>query len=393
MQLRQADVRRLSEQAWESRLGENPVVQFRGRQYLRQRADGACVFLLENGRCRIHAEFGFELKPIACQLFPYMVAPGENASQMGVSFACQSVIENKGRLLNEQVPDALRIVLRGLPEVISPARGASLARGRNAEPNELHVLSTRLVHWLREPIPLAVRLDGLAWIAQTLRIARLNRVRGKRFEELMSVLFGALADELPLHPIAIPTARQTALFQNAIFSRTEDPKPIAQGAPLRVISILSQLRRGRAWRRGSGESVVPPVGVGWPTKVTFGGVSRVGSLRQSSDHLACDELVTRWLHASIEGGRVWGSGYYGWSAVEGLAALALSAACVGWLARLHAAGSGERLVRLVDLQAAIGRVDRTAGRAVWLGGWSERMRLSYLVEQEGLRRLIAAQYA
>lgn len=359
---------------------------------MRQREDGACIFLLADGRCQVHGEFGFEAKPIACQLFPYMLAPTESTSQMGVSFACQSVVENRGKLLCDQTADALRIALRGVSEVVRPARAAPLARGRAAEPNEVESLTRHLVGWIARDAPLSERLDGLAWMSQTLASARLGGVRGTRFIELLDLLFGSLAGELPHHPLATATPRQVSLFQNAIFARTEDPKPIAHGAPGRVVSTISQLRRSRAWRRGRDAMSVPSIGVGWPIAVTFDGVAHVDRIRASTERVECDELLSRWLRTSIEGGRVWGSSYYGWSVIDGLCALTLSAAAVGWLARFHAAGSSRERPGLVDVQAAVGRIDRSAGRAVWLGGWSERMRMAYLIEQNGLRRIVAAQY-
>src|SRR5436190_10491197 len=67
VQLREDDLRKLREQNWEQRFGEPVTVTFRGVTYLRQRENGACVFLQDDGKCRIHAEFGFGAKPIACQ--------------------------------------------------------------------------------------------------------------------------------------------------------------------------------------------------------------------------------------------------------------------------------------------------------------------------------------
>ena len=57
VQLREDDLRRLREQRWAERLGEPVIVEFRGQAYLRQRDDGACIFWMKDGRCRIHAEF------------------------------------------------------------------------------------------------------------------------------------------------------------------------------------------------------------------------------------------------------------------------------------------------------------------------------------------------
>jgi hypothetical protein len=113
----------------------------------------------------------------------------------------------------------------------------------------------------------------------------------------------------------------------------------------------------------------------------------------SDDADAIDELVTRWLRARLEGGRVWGSGAYGWSAVEGLAALALAVASVGWVARWHAAASGRSNVMVADMQAAVGRIDRTAGRAPWLGGAAERWRIAYLLRDNGMQRILRAQWS
>ena len=72
VQLRERDLQKLREQRWEERLGEPVTVEFRDRIWLRQREDGSCVFLQEDGKCRIHAEFGFAEKPTACQLFPFV---------------------------------------------------------------------------------------------------------------------------------------------------------------------------------------------------------------------------------------------------------------------------------------------------------------------------------
>lgn len=392
MQLRAADVARIVEQGWTARLGASPIATFRGRQYLRQNTDGACVFLMDNGQCQVHAEFGFEKKPIACQMFPYMLSPETSRAQMGVSFACQSVVENKGQLVNAQVPDALRIALRGLPEVLRPAPALALVRGRPAEVGEVEWFTKRLIRWLESAAPLRVRLDGVAWIAQTLAAARLRNVRGKNLRELFDLLFDALGAELPLHPIDPPSRRQRALLQGAIFARTEDPKPLSQVVSSRWLSILNQLRRSRAWRTGSGGQLVPLVESAAPGTVTFEQVWKVSVEQDSDESASIDALMTRWLRASIEGGRVWGSAYYGWSVVDGLCAFALAAASVGWLARFEAAHAACTVVSLAHVQHALRRIDRTAGRAPWLGRNSERLRLAFLVRDDGLRRVLLGHF-
>jgi hypothetical protein len=68
--------------------------------------------------------------------------------------------------------------------------------------------------------------------------------------------------------------------------------------------------------------------------------------------------------------------------------LALNVACLGWLARAHAAGEKQNIVTLDSVGEALGRIDRSSGRAAWLGTTAERLRLRYLAADDGLRRLV-----
>ena len=55
---------------------------------LNHRKDGACVFLGENNRCRIHARYGAEAKPLACRLYPFVLVPTGERWRVGLRFAC-----------------------------------------------------------------------------------------------------------------------------------------------------------------------------------------------------------------------------------------------------------------------------------------------------------------
>src|SRR5262245_48105422 len=67
------------------------------KPHLNHRADGSCVFLSENGRCRIHERFGYETKPLPCRLFPFVLVPVHDRWRVGMRFACPSAAANKGR--------------------------------------------------------------------------------------------------------------------------------------------------------------------------------------------------------------------------------------------------------------------------------------------------------
>src|SRR5437870_11286653 len=66
------------------------------RYRLNHRADGSCVFLGEDGYCRIHARFGGTQKPLACQVYPYVLIPAGDHWRVGVRYACPSATGNKG---------------------------------------------------------------------------------------------------------------------------------------------------------------------------------------------------------------------------------------------------------------------------------------------------------
>ena len=399
VQLRGRDVERLNRQQWTTKLGADPIVEFRGVRYLRQRADGACVFLRDDGKCEIHAQYGFDEKPLACRMFPYMLAPEVASTRMGVSFACQSVLENKGALCASQGAEAARIA-KDAPETRAASTRAALARGLPAMDGELEVLERALVAWLASENPIEIRLEGFAWLADSLLVAKLDAVRAERFEELVGLLVGALPDELGHRPVAPAAPRQLRMLRSAIFARVEDPRPLAEDSPSRVRATLGQFLRHGAWKRGGESARVPAIGRATESMPTFGEVGTVGGLRASTESDEIGELIARWTRASLEGGRVWGSGYYGWDAIAGVGALALNVSCALWLAPLHAARreAGAHMHSLTDTRTptlagvrwAISRIDRAAGRAPWLGVWSERARLAYLAHDSGLRRLTRA---
>ena len=108
VQLTERDLQKLHEQGWKERLGQEYVVQFRGHSWLKQTDDGACVFLGDNGLCKVHAEFGLEAKPLACQFFPFMLSPNTRDTHVGISFACGSVLASKGAPLQTHRADVRR---------------------------------------------------------------------------------------------------------------------------------------------------------------------------------------------------------------------------------------------------------------------------------------------
>ncbi len=413
VQLRAEDIAKLREQDWTEKLGFDPIIEFRGTSYLRQREDGACVFIMDNGLCRVLAEFGFEEKPIACQLFPFSLTPAEGGAVMGINYACQSVLENKGKALQAHVNDLERMA-KSLPEVESLAQAPMLTAKLRASSREVQAISSRIDQWLRRSdVDLQTRIDGLAWIVTSLSIATLENVREKRFGELLDTLFGALPGELDHLPVEPPTIGQRRMLRQAAFARVEDPKIGRVERTGRFRTSFGQLLRSR--RFASGKGIAPPIGFGWAEKIALRRVETIDPARDVEQVSMIDDLITRWLRATVLGGRAWGAGYYGWPRVGGLRAMMVNVAVVSWLARLHAAGrlplapgsagglprdSGTSQsnppaepganggITIEDIRAALSRVDRASGRAKGLGSTAEQWRMKYLYHDDGMRRLI-----
>jgi lysine-N-methylase len=386
VQLREEDLDRLRDQRWEERLGERVTVEFRGQRYLRQRPDGACLFLQDDGRCRIHAEFGFDQKPVACRLFPFNLAPDAKGVRAGLNFACSSVRGNRGAALTTHRRDLER-ALREVPEAAAtlPPR---LDRDRRADAAEVEGVVDGLDAWLRrEDVPLPIRLDGFAWLAHSLGTASFTKVRGSRVRELAGLLASALPAELEHLPVAPPARGHWRMLRQASFARIEDPRFTGDERRPSLRARLSQWNRSRRFARGRG--AVPSLARGWRVPADFAAIE---SMPPPGEDAGIADLVIRWLRATIRGGRAWGAGYYGWPVTDGLQALALDAACLGWLARAHAAGERKPATDLPSVAEALGRIDRARGRAVWLGSAGERLRLRYFAADDGLRRLVRANW-
>ena len=120
-----------------------PIPGHGGLLRIRKRADGACVFLTPESRCRIHEAMGERSKPLACRVFPFSFHPfrgagasGQNDDEIVVSasFACPTVIANQGAPVSGYQRDVSRLYAdwaRVFPEAARPVefvRGHAISR-------------------------------------------------------------------------------------------------------------------------------------------------------------------------------------------------------------------------------------------------------------------------
>lgn len=385
---------RLEAQNWQTELGKEPYVRAGGSSVLNKRADGACVFLDAENRCRIHSRFGEEAKPLACRVFPFSIRPAPGGWQASLRFDCPSVIASRGQPVRDFAPFLREIAA----ELEAPGRATALfgrqssprrtelASGLVATEEEIAAIESRLTRWLsRDDLPISRRMIVAARWTTALASAKLEKVREKRFAELLDVLIGGLAAECESPPKR-PTARQIGMLRQFVFACGEHValNELRAGLTGKMALRWRQLGAARAFLRGVG--TVPPT-AGFPAGVTFQAVEPVRPARDDEGRIA--ELLHRYLVGRVEGRTLFGEGYYGWPAFRGLAALWEAVAGVGWLARAFAAAAGRPALEFEDVASAIGIIDRALGRLPALGSMAERGRVTYLLADDGLARLLS----
>ncbi len=383
--LTDAERMRLDEQEWSKKLGAAVYVRA-GREWaLNKQADGACVFLDEHNRCRIHAEYGEAAKPLACRIFPFSVRPTRAGWQASLRFDCPSVTSSKGQPITQH--------RRWLSELVGELEGRHehraeivwLQRGVRASDEEVALLLTRLLDWLadaRRSMP--DRLVGAACLTATLERAKLRNVRGARFAELLGLLMESLPAECRSE-VTSATDKQRAMLRQYAFAHAEHVSlaELRGGLGERWSKRWRQLRSARQFLRGEG--LAPPL-PGFPGAVPFDMISRVAPAAERAPEI--EDLLRRYLTARLAGRTVFGDGFYGWPVFRGLAACWLSVAAAGWLARYAAAAAGRNALTFEDAAFALGVVDRAATRLPALGTFAERTRIGYLLDDDGVARLL-----
>ena len=110
--------RRIEQQHWKAADGVDPqaaVVAHGGGFRLGHQSDGDCVFLDPAGRCRIHAKFGPEAKPLACRLYPLVLHPAGKKFIAGLRFSCPSAVANRGKPMTEQGAELQKLAALVMP--------------------------------------------------------------------------------------------------------------------------------------------------------------------------------------------------------------------------------------------------------------------------------------
>ncbi|MCA9255658.1 MAG: YkgJ family cysteine cluster protein [Phycisphaerales bacterium] len=392
--LTKADRERIDQQQWTSKLGVDPYVRLGRGVVLNHTAEGACVFLQADGKCRIHAELGMDAKPFACRIYPFTLEREGDAIRSAIRFDCPSVTTSDGKPLpayRRELQDLTHEIVGAAPSMFS-SDNATIAFSDNLKIDAatLDRIIGRLDKWIADTRrPFNERVRGLLDIVSTLNDVNLSRFDGARLADLV----GMLMDDMPAtldentETVPDPTPRQLKLLRQAAFAhgayvRFEEAR---QGLLGSIRFRFRQLRIARMMLDGTGP--LPPIACD-DIEATFEQIAAIQPLTPAEAQEA-DDLLTRYLMGRITNRGGFGRQYYGWPVLAGLNALLVSLAVVGWFARRAAAAAGRDRLSIEDVRAAVMIVDRTAGRSPELGARSGRLRVRYLAQEAGLGRLIA----
>ena len=154
---------------------------------LRQRHDenDACVFLMPDGLCAVHARQGMEAKPDACQIFPHVVlqVPGQ-APRLTLRLNCETMHETfeAGPPIQSSARDVLRILETSAAHKI-PKQTRYLGRDRPFD--EVDKIFERLYALLYEG---GLRAENLSRIDRVLFRGRVSRARPRYGQRMLEYL-------------------------------------------------------------------------------------------------------------------------------------------------------------------------------------------------------------
>lgn len=386
------DRRRIVEAGWSERM---PDVRFfesyrlLGRRFhrLAHRSNGGCVFLGQDGLCRLHAETGSETKPLACRMYPFAPTPGADAVHLDLRADCPSVANNKGRSLSCHHSEITRLATEinarpmGRPPRWRGERELDLPEFASLAATFQEILQAESRPF-RELLAAGSRLLGL------LQAVRIGKVRGERFAELMSLLSVVAAEEAGESPCDAPQRippRANKLFRQWLFlhALTDDPADLAAGFLNRRVRSWHRYMESRCFARGHGP--IPLLRPDWP-QTDFEAVAGVG--RCPDDAL---EPICRILRVKLDAHAFAGPAYFQYDILSGLTALWLMPAVVGWFARLEAVSRGQTALDAAAIVAGLRQTHHTFGISPVFRRLSERLRLRAL-SQSGIPASILAQY-
>lgn len=380
---------RILKQGWMSDpafAGIEPMVHDRalGEYRLNHQPDGACVFLDEQNRCRIHAKFGEAAKPLACRLYPIVMIPAGDHWRVGIRFACPSAANNWGTPLTDQA-----LHLQKMADVLAEEMGVS---PKNNQPQILQAKEVvewpDLLQFLKSILelvsdtkhPLERRLRQVCALADVCKKSRFDAVTGSRLAEFLQVMLAVVRDEVPADPFALrkPSWIGRMLFRQylAIYSRKDRGRTPGVASTGRIVRLRA------AWRFAMGTGRVPRLH-GLMPHTTFAAIEQPGFALPAESEM----LLQRYFLVKLQSLQFFGAANFGRAFWDGLDSLLLTFPVMMWLARVFAADGTRSPADAISLASQV--MDDHFGFNPLLGGYRQNWANRTIAERGDIPKFIA----
>lgn len=381
--LSEAEVARIKEQQWGSDavLGDQRIMVATGnraRPYrLAHRADGSCVFLGDDGLCRIHAKFGYEAKPTICQVFPLQLVPQDKQAVLTTRRACPSAAADLGVPIKDHLPFIKQLV-RDDKLRAEPIAAPLLKTGERRDWKTARVVLQCIGDLLQdERYPPVRKIVHALQFASLLNQANTRPLEDAKLWELARALVQVVPDEAKMF---FEERKEPKSYSKVMFRlmAIECARLHPQVRHLPRWSARWQLMR-IAWKVVIGRGSTPYVDQIF-SQTTF------DKLEQPLGALTPEVYrpLSRMIETHSASYMYAVSDRSDWTIIESIRALAILYPVGLWLLRWVA---NDRTPTVEDMMSIVVALDRTQGHASLSGG-AHRWRLSMLGSQEELERLV-----
>lgn len=375
--------RRIEGQGWhkEPDLADVPLMVREGRGWRLNHRDGHCVFLSEQGRCRIHERHGSAAKPFACRLYPFVLVPAGDQWRVGLRYSCPAAAQGQGRPLSQHISE-----LRGYAAELEQREGMAgvavpppaLQRGQAVDWADLLAFTQALQNLLKDRRdPIERRWRKCLALAALCRQAKFEQVTGERLAEFLELLTTSLDAEVVADPRAVPAPTWVGrvLFRMGLAAHLRKDKGADAGLAVRGRTALLTA----AWHFARGRGAVPRLHGLLPDTEFERVEAPAGPLPA-----AAEQVLERYYLVKVGSLQFCGPANFQMPYWHGLEALALTVPIVFWLIRAF----GE-LPREEAAARALQIVDHPFGYSSLLGARRQRFALNVLARRGELERLIA----
>ncbi len=376
--------KRIESQSWTRTDGIDPakIILPHGAKFrLGHKDNGECVFLDVEGRCRIHARFGEQAKPLACRLYPYAIHPAGEKLVVSLRFSCPAAAANLGEPLAAQLQTLQQLARLIVPpgfSTVQPPPVLAKARLDWADFLRFVVRLDKTIAQSDAPLPLRL-VRALDWLNAVER-ARFDQINGPDADEILSALARRATQKLPDLPQspAKPSTVARVLFRTLVFqyARRDTLKdlemPWLHKRKMFNVALKFIIGSGYipAFRSGLCDARFAAVEKTWGTPTPD-----------------IDVMLTRFFRVKVRGLHFCGPAYFDVPLIEGFRSLCLLLPITLWIARWLAVGEGATALHTAHVARALTIVDHHHGYTEQLGSPAARRRVRLLAQRNDLAKL------